>query len=205
MRYLILTAIALFMLSPAAMAADYSGHFGDMDANADGLVDRREFNGYFPHATEAKFNEADSDGSGGLNHDEWHAFKSRYGYGHGPQDGGGYKKNMGQGAAAGAGDAQGKALGRGQGADKARGVAAGTRFSAMDADRDGLLSKSEYDAALPQAGAGSFENADANADNMIDHAEWAKAAKDLGFGSGQGMGQGAGQGMGKGKGKGGKY
>jgi hypothetical protein len=61
---------------------DYGAHFGDMDASGDDMVDMAEFEKYFPKAEEKMFKEADGNGDGKIDHDEWHEFKEKYGYGH---------------------------------------------------------------------------------------------------------------------------
>ncbi len=61
---------------------DLNGHFGDMDTDDDKSVNWREFKKYFPHAENGVFNEADSNNDELLDHDEWHHFKEKHGYGH---------------------------------------------------------------------------------------------------------------------------
>ena len=75
-----LFALVLFSASPA-FAAEFNGHFGDMDTNQDRVVDWSEFQAYFPHATNEVFSDA-SQGGEGIDHKAWHAFKQRHGYGH---------------------------------------------------------------------------------------------------------------------------
>ncbi|RLB86133.1 MAG: hypothetical protein DRH26_17750 [Deltaproteobacteria bacterium] len=55
----------------------FNAHFPDMDSDKDDLVTPREFKAHFPDASETTkaFNEIDLDGSGALDHDEWHEFK----------------------------------------------------------------------------------------------------------------------------------
>lgn len=61
---------------------DYSGHFGDMDANGNDQVNWEEFKNHFNHAKEKTFKGIDQNGDGSIDHDEWHDFKSNHGYGH---------------------------------------------------------------------------------------------------------------------------
>ncbi len=61
---------------------DYSGHFGDMDTSGDEGVDWNEFKAYFPHAEPQVFKEADGNRDQKIDHDEWHEFKDKHGYGH---------------------------------------------------------------------------------------------------------------------------
>ena len=61
---------------------DYSGHFGDMDNNGDDSVNWEEFKKYFPHAEKKVFIKADSNSDELIDHDEWHDFKEKHGYGH---------------------------------------------------------------------------------------------------------------------------
>lgn len=89
MKKTILTATLAGLLAAApVLAADkgYNGHFGDMDKNKDGAVTWEEFKGFFPHAEKTVFADADRDQNGKLDHDEWHAFKEKHGYGHGPKE-----------------------------------------------------------------------------------------------------------------------
>lgn len=116
-RFMLAIAAVIFLASNS-LAADYSGHFGDMDADGDGIVTWQEFQGHFPQAEEQAFAGADADRSNGLDHDEWHAFKQAYGYGHGPENGEGYHRNQGAGAGSGQGMGSGHGLGAGQGCDK---------------------------------------------------------------------------------------
>jgi hypothetical protein len=83
----ILVGIALLLSFSAVnvlAAADqnYGGHFGDMDKNSDKQVTWDEFKAFFSHAQETKFQEADLDKNGTIDHNEWHQFKEKYGYGH---------------------------------------------------------------------------------------------------------------------------
>ena len=61
---------------------DFSGHFGDMDADGDDSVNWEEFKKYFPHSEKKVFTKADTDSDGLIDHDEWHHFKENHGYGH---------------------------------------------------------------------------------------------------------------------------
>jgi hypothetical protein len=77
--------VGLFLVGSGALASDpkdYSGHFGDMDRNKDKGVTWEEFGAFFPGAEKAKFEEADLDANGKIDHGEWHKFKDKYGYGH---------------------------------------------------------------------------------------------------------------------------
>jgi hypothetical protein len=59
--------------------ASFNGHFGDMDADADALVDWEEFKAFFPQAVPEVFEAIDMNHDKGLDHDEWHAFKDAHG------------------------------------------------------------------------------------------------------------------------------
>lgn len=86
MKRLILTILlALTLAFPGAFAAsekDYNSHFGDMDTNKDKGVTWEEFRAFFAHAEQEKFQEADFNKDGKIDHAEWHKFKDKYGYGH---------------------------------------------------------------------------------------------------------------------------
>lgn len=56
-----------------------NAHFGDMDANGDGLVTWDEFAAYFQNAEEKVFNVVDLNQNGNIDHDEWHEFKEAHG------------------------------------------------------------------------------------------------------------------------------
>lgn len=65
---------------------DYSGHFGDMDADGNDLVSWEEFKAHFDHAKEETFKGIDTNMDGSIDHDEWHDFKATHGYGHKHKD-----------------------------------------------------------------------------------------------------------------------
>ena len=60
----------------------FNAHFGDMDANGDGLVTRDEFTAYFQNAEKKVFNAIDLNQNGNIDHDEWHEFKEAHGLKH---------------------------------------------------------------------------------------------------------------------------
>ena len=86
MKRLILTILlALCLAAPGVFAAsekDYNSHFGDMDTNKDKGVTWEEFKAFFAHAEQEKFQEADMNKDGKIDHGEWHKFKEKYSYGH---------------------------------------------------------------------------------------------------------------------------
>jgi len=85
-RLLAVLVVGLFLAGSGAFASttrDYSAHFGDMDKDKDKAVSWEEFSAFFPGAEKAKFEEADSDENGKIDHGEWHKFKDKHGYGHG--------------------------------------------------------------------------------------------------------------------------
>jgi Ca2+-binding EF-hand superfamily protein len=59
-----------------------NAHFGDMDADGDDLVNREEFNAYFPNAEPKVFDAIDLNQDGSIDHDEWHEFKEAHGLKH---------------------------------------------------------------------------------------------------------------------------
>ncbi len=61
----------------------YNAHFPDIDADGDDAVSLDEFKAYFPEGEDAAFAAIDLDKNKSLSHDEWHAFKSAHGMGHG--------------------------------------------------------------------------------------------------------------------------
>jgi len=62
--------------------ASYNAHFGDMDANGDDSVSWDEFKSHFPQADQKVYAALDLNGDGGVDHDEWHAFKEAHGLKH---------------------------------------------------------------------------------------------------------------------------
>lgn len=85
MARLAVLVLGVFLVGSSVFASspkDYSGHFGDMDANKDKAVTWEEFSAFFPGAEKARFEEADSDKNGKIDHSEWHTFKDKHGYGH---------------------------------------------------------------------------------------------------------------------------
>lgn len=57
----------------------FNAHFGDMDANGDGLVTWDEFAAYFQNSEEKVFNAVDLNQDGKIDHDEWHEYKEAHG------------------------------------------------------------------------------------------------------------------------------
>ena len=79
---LLLTCAFILCLAGGAMAECYNGHFDDMDKNGDEYVDWREFKAYFPQGEKMVFEEIDVEKAGKFDHDQWHQFKEKHGYGH---------------------------------------------------------------------------------------------------------------------------
>ena len=59
---------------------DYNIRFVDIDKDNNGVMTMEEFRAYFPHGDEIVFGEADMDGNGMVDHNEWHIFKKISGY-----------------------------------------------------------------------------------------------------------------------------
>ena len=81
----VLTFLGVLSIATMAFAGDkYDGHFGDIDKNGDKVVAKEEFVEFFKANGDpaAAFVIIDVDKSGGIDHDEWHAFKKAHGYGH---------------------------------------------------------------------------------------------------------------------------
>lgn len=57
----------------------YDAHFGDMDADGNGLVNWGEFTAYFNPAEQKVFSVVDMNQDGNIDHDEWHQFKEAHG------------------------------------------------------------------------------------------------------------------------------
>ena len=87
MKQAFLFALALVVLSAAPIGAahheamDFNGHFGDMDANHDSMIDWTEFQAFFPHASKEVFDEVGG-GAESFDHGAWHDFKQKRGYKH---------------------------------------------------------------------------------------------------------------------------
>ncbi len=60
----------------------FNAHFGDMDTDSNALVNWEEFKAFFPNADPQVFKALDPNGDGGVDHDEWHAFKKAHGLKH---------------------------------------------------------------------------------------------------------------------------
>ena len=60
----------------------FNAHFGDMDADGDGLVSWDEFSANFEHAEQNVYNAIDLNQDGNIDHDEWHEFKAAHGLKH---------------------------------------------------------------------------------------------------------------------------
>lgn len=84
-KLLFFALLGVFSLTRMAVAGGkYDGHFGDIDKNGDKIVIKEEFVEFFKangDPAEA-FVIIDVDKSGGIDHDEWHAFKKAHGYDH---------------------------------------------------------------------------------------------------------------------------
>lgn len=88
-RIVILTALTIgcsggnqFHKTAMPNPQSYNAHFGDMDANGDGMVDTQEFKTFFPNAQPVIFNEIDLNSDKNIDHDEWHQFKEAHGLKH---------------------------------------------------------------------------------------------------------------------------
>lgn len=60
----------------------FNAHFGDMDTDGDDSVSWDEFKAKFEKADRKVFEALDLNGDGGVDHDEWHAFKEAHGLKH---------------------------------------------------------------------------------------------------------------------------
>jgi hypothetical protein len=91
-RTVLLTLAVLFTLMTTGYASEkkhhdmpmpdptaFDAHFGDMDSDGDGSVSAEEFAAYFPDADQTVFAALDMNQDGGVDHDEWHAFKEAHG------------------------------------------------------------------------------------------------------------------------------
>jgi hypothetical protein len=165
--YLAVLVVSVFVALPA-MAQKETGQFPRMDANQDGVVTWEEFSDVYPQLDKGTFDRADGDGSGLISHDEWFAFDGK------PVQGQNIKTVP---------------MGSGKGQMKGAGVkaGAGTRFTGMDADTDGMLSLTELQAEVPDADAALFKQADVDNNGMLNHAEWSTIKEKLGFGTGRGL------------------
>lgn len=84
-RIISLSILTLLLNAGMCFAGgDYDAHFPDMDTNGDAQVVKEEFTAYFKDNSnpDEAFTIIDADRSGGIDHDEWHAFKNAHGYGH---------------------------------------------------------------------------------------------------------------------------
>lgn len=72
----------------------------------------------------------------------------------------------------------------------------GDRFTAMDADKNGAISREEFFAAQPQMKDAAFDALDADKDGAISAEEWATFTVGHGKDGGPGMGEGHAPGMG---------
>ena len=59
--------------------SSYQAHFPDMDTNGDERVDWKEFQQQFPNGDKKVYKALDINKDGGVDHDEWHAFKEAHG------------------------------------------------------------------------------------------------------------------------------
>ena len=80
LKVLVMLMLGLLLAAGTTLAADYNGHFGDMDTDGDELVSWEEFKSYFAHAEKSVFDGIDEGKA--FDHDAWHDFKEKNGYGH---------------------------------------------------------------------------------------------------------------------------
>lgn len=84
-NYAFLVLVCVFSLTSLAIAGgNYDGHIGDIDKDGNKIVVKEEFVEFFKANGDPAevFVIIDVDKSGGIDHDEWHAFKKAHGYGH---------------------------------------------------------------------------------------------------------------------------
>lgn len=79
-KFLTILGLSLLMSVSVALAAGYNGHFGDMDKDGNDYVSWEEFKAYFPHGEKKAFDEIAAGKD--FDHDAWHEFKEKHGYGH---------------------------------------------------------------------------------------------------------------------------
>lgn len=79
-KVLLTFIFGVLLAAGTSLAADYNGHFGDMDKDGDDLVSWEEFQEYFAHAEKTVF-DGIAEGKA-FDHDAWHEFKEEHGYGH---------------------------------------------------------------------------------------------------------------------------
>lgn len=83
MRYILIILCLGFLWGVPVMAGDdsatYSRCFYSMDVDGNDSVDREEFLRAYPEAGKDVYAEADADGSGSLDHEEWESFKAAHG------------------------------------------------------------------------------------------------------------------------------
>lgn len=60
----------------------FNAHFGDMDVDGNDMVNWEEFDKFFSKADPKIFKALDLNQDGGVDHDEWHAFKEAHGLKH---------------------------------------------------------------------------------------------------------------------------
>jgi len=70
--FVILTAAAL--LAACATAPRYNAAFAEVDQDQDGIIEWREFQGYYPDADPKTFLEADGSKDGDITPEEWRLF-----------------------------------------------------------------------------------------------------------------------------------
>lgn len=87
---ILVLGILVFYLTGCAMneakppekpvGVDYNVRFVDVDKNNDGVINAEEFQVFFPDGDMMVFGEADMNGNGVVEHNEWHIFKKISGY-----------------------------------------------------------------------------------------------------------------------------
>ncbi|MFV2069652.1 MAG: EF-hand domain-containing protein [Pirellulales bacterium] len=149
------------------------GNFMDrilgLDSNGDGKITKEEM----PERMQVMFSRMDANGDGALDKAELQAMAGRFG-GRGGAGGGahGGRGGGGGGGGRGGGGGGGGAGGGAHGGTRGEGGSM-QRFTMMDKDGDGKLSKSE----LPERMQPMFDRIDANSDGLLDKEELQAMAK----------------------------
>ena len=79
-KLLFALALVLLLCRPAIAGTNYNVCFNSLDADVDGIMSKSEFMVAFSGGDVAVFEAADADKDGGVNHEEWEAYKESRGF-----------------------------------------------------------------------------------------------------------------------------
>lgn len=159
----------------SGMKSSLDAHFSDLDTDSDNAISWEEYHRHFPTASTDSFSILDKDNSGGLNHDEWHAFKEMHQ---------GMGKGMHQKMGGHHGMMSSSGMDKYHAADLPDPSGFNAHFPDMDTGGDDRVDLEEFKAHFSgrEDTQTVFRAIDLNRDDLLDHDEWHSFKKAHGLG-----------------------